>query len=483
ELLEKGYDFKLEYVGEAAANLDGGYDDDKTGRYTDQFALGVHMDLEKILGWKATEFQFTVTERNGKNLSNDRIGDPRAGHISSVQEVWGRGQTWRLTQLWLKQQYFDGALDVKFGRFGEGEDFNSFPCDFQNLAFCGSQVGNWAGSIWYNWPVSQWALRVKYNFAPDWYVQVGAYEQNPSNLETGNGFKMSGSGTKGALLPVELIWQPKVGAEQLPGEYRLGYYYSTAKADDVYDDVDGQPQGLTGNDFKSRGSKHGWWVVAQQQVTSHNGDASRGLSLFANLTVHDKATNVVDNYQQLGVVYKGSTAKADDVYDDVDGQPQGLTGNDFKSRGSKHGWWVVAQQQVTSHNGDASRGLSLFANLTVHDKATNVVDNYQQLGVVYKGPFDARPKDDIGLGIARIHVNDDVKKRQRLVNQVNGIDDYDNPLYQPLQDTEYNAELYYGVHVTDWLTVRPNLQYIKQPGGVDEVDNALVAGIKIQTVF
>ncbi|MGS1397556.1 carbohydrate porin [Pseudomonas aeruginosa] len=57
-----------------------------------------------------------------------------------------------------------------------GEDFNSFPCDFQNLAFCGSQVGNWAGSIWYNWPVSQWALRVKYNFAPDWYVQVGAYE-------------------------------------------------------------------------------------------------------------------------------------------------------------------------------------------------------------------------------------------------------------------------------------------------------------------
>ncbi|OPD76975.1 porin, partial [Pseudomonas aeruginosa] len=151
--------------------------------------------------------------------------------------------------------------------------------------------------------------------------------------------------------------------------------------------------------------------------------------------------------------------------------------NDFKSRGSKHGWWVVAQQQVTSHNGDASRGLSLFANLTVHDKATNVVDNYQQLGVVYKGPFDARPKDDIGLGIARIHVNDDVKKRQRLVNQVNGIDDYDNPLYQPLQDTEYNAELYYGVHVTDWLTVRPNLQYIKQPGGVDEVDNALVAGI------
>lgn len=85
-------------------------------------------------------------------------------------------------------------------------------------------------------------------------------------------------------------------------------------------------------------------------------------------------------------------------------------------------WWVVAQQLGPAPlPACTSRGLSLFANLTVHDKATNVVDNYQQLGVVYKGPFDARPKDDIGLSIARIHVSD-VKKRQRLVNQVNGID-------------------------------------------------------------
>lgn len=403
ELLEKGYDFKLDYVGETAGNLHGGYNDDKTARYSDQWALGTHLDLQKILGWQAAEFQLTVTERSGRNLSNDRISDPRAGQLSSVQEVWGRGQTWRLTQMWYKQQFFDGALDVKLGRFGEGEDFNSFPCDFQNLAFCGSQVGNWVGGIWYNWPVSQWAMRVKYNISPEWFVQVGAYEQNPSNLETGNGFKLSGSGTQGAILPVEVVWSPKVGPQQLPGEYRLGYYYSTAKADDVYEDVNGQPQALTGEPFKS----------------------------------HD----------------------------------------------SKHGWWVVAQQQVTAHDGDASRGLSLFANFTVHDEATNTVQDYQQVGLVYKGLFDGRPKDDIGLGFARIHINDDVTKRQEQLNAVNGVSDYDNPLFQPVQDTEYDAELYYGVHVTNWLTVRPNLQYVKHPGGVDDVDNALVAGVKIQSTF
>ena len=401
ELLDKGYDFSLEYVGEVGSNLDGGYNDDTTARYSDQFALGVKMDLEKILGWQDAEFKLAITERSGRNISNDRIGDPRAGTLSSSQEVWGRGQTWRLTQMWYKQGYFDNKLNVKIGRFGPGEDFNSFPCDFQNLAFCGSQVGNWVGNIWYNWPVSQWALRIKYNITPEVYAQVGVFEQNPSYLETGNGFKLSGSGTKGMILPVELVWTPEIN--NLPGEYRLGYYYSTAKADDVYEDSNGQAAAVSGASYKSHSSKHGAWIVAQQQLTSRNGSDARGLSIFANATVHDKDTNFVDNYQQIGLTYLG--------------------------------------------------------------------------------PFDARPKDDIGVGIARIHVNDDVRKNRRLVNDLNNIEDYDNPSYLPIQDTEYNAEIYYGFHVTNWLTVRPNLQYIKHPGGVNQVDDALVAGLKVQSKF
>ncbi|MGH8440444.1 MAG: carbohydrate porin, partial [Pseudomonas sp.] len=67
ELLEKGYDFTLDYVGEVAGNLNGGYNDDKTARYSDQFALGAHLDLEKILGWHDTEFKLAITERSGRN--------------------------------------------------------------------------------------------------------------------------------------------------------------------------------------------------------------------------------------------------------------------------------------------------------------------------------------------------------------------------------------------------------------------------------
>ncbi|MGY3321514.1 carbohydrate porin [Pseudomonas sp. TE3911] len=400
KLIEQGIDIKADYVGEMGANLHGGYNDDKTGRYSDQFGLGVALDLQKLWGWDNTQAKIQLTNRNGQNISNDRIGDPRAGTLSSSMEVYGRGHMVRLTQFWIQHQMFDNKLDVKLGYFGEGEDFNTFPCDFQNLSFCGSQVGNYVNT-WYNWPVSQAAIRVKYNITPELYAQIGAYNQNPSQLEHGNGFKLSGSGTKGTVIPVELVWSPKVN--NLPGEYRVGYYKSAADAPDVREDVNGG--------------------------------------------------NAV------------------------------LTGADFRTRSSKKGYWFVAQQQLTTHNGDASRGLNIAANATFHDKETNLVDNYQSLMLVYKGPFDARPKDDVGIGAARLHVNNDVKKNAELLNADNGVSDYDSAQYTPIRETEYNFEINYGFHVTNWLTVRPNLQYVVQPGGVDKVDNALVAGLKIQSTF
>ena len=151
-LQQKGYDFSFGYTGEMATLLDASHSSSHGTEYADQFAFGTHFDLDKILGWQDTEAQITITQRNGRSLS--QTSDALDGHLSSTQEVWGRGQTWRLTDLWIKKKFMDQKLDIKVGRFGEGEDFNSFDCDFQNLALCGSQVGNGVGDQWYNWPVS-----------------------------------------------------------------------------------------------------------------------------------------------------------------------------------------------------------------------------------------------------------------------------------------------------------------------------------------
>jgi porin len=335
--------------------------------YADQFVLGSHFDLDKILGWQDTEAQIIITERNGHSLS--QTSDALNGHLSSTQEVWGRGQTWRLTNFWIKKKFLNQQLDLKVGRFGEGEDFNSFDCDFQNLALCGSQVGNWVGDQWFNWPVSQWAARLKYQFSPELFSQIGVYEYNPENLKRSQGFNLSTSGSDGVIVPIEMVWQPKIGTQGKTGEYRLGYYYSSA---DVAE-------------------------IQNPNATSH-----------------------------------------------------------------KQGMWIVAKQQLLQHAQDPQRGLTGFINLTVHDDKTNNVDNMQNIGLIYTGVLDKRPQDEIALGFARIHLNDDLNTGQ---------------------EEEYNTELYYGLHATNWLTIRPNLQYIRHVGADKNGENVWVGGIKFQTAF
>ncbi|EGM3940011.1 carbohydrate porin, partial [Escherichia coli] len=44
---------------------------------------------------------------------------------------------------------------------------------------------------------------------------------------------------------------------------------------------------------------------------------------------------------------------------------------------------------------------------------------------------------------------------------------------------EYVAELHYSFVVTPWLTLRPNVQLLIDPGGVSEIDDAWVVGTQI----
>lgn len=362
-LQEKGYDFSFGYTGELGNVLHSSQTSGHDTEYADQFSFGTHFDLNKILGWQDTEAQITITERNGRNISNR--SDALEGQLSSSQEVWGRGQTWRLTDLWLKKKFLDQKLDIKIGRFGEAEEFNSFSCDFQNLALCGSQMGVWAGDQWYNGPVSQWAMRVKYNLSSNLFVQIGGFEYNPENLKRSKGFNLSTDGSHGALIPTEIVWQPKLSAQQLPGEYRLGYFYSTANATGLVDNA-----------------------------TSH-----------------------------------------------------------------KHGEWVSIKQQLTAKDGDTARGLTGSINAIFLDKDTNTVSNMQNIALSYMGLLDNRPQDEIAIGLGRVHKN------------------------RIGYTSEYDAEIYYGIHATNWLTVRPNIQYVKNVGAEINGNNAWIGGVKFMTAF
>ncbi|PVZ82042.1 carbohydrate porin [Serratia sp. S1B] len=394
QLEDKGYKFTASIMSQAATNIDGGYNDNNTTTVASQLTLGANFDLNKIAGWNDTTAGIMITKRDGNALTNERIKDPRSTTLGNSQEIYGRGKIWRLTQAWVKKGFDDNKVQVKAGRMGMSDDFNSSQCEFQNLLLCGGQLGKSIGSIWYNWPVSVWAANVKYQFAPEWTIGVGVYEVNPDDIKTqsaSDGFNLGMNNVQGATIPVELAWKPKLNG--LPGEYKIGALYSTAEAKDI----------------KTAGK------------------------------VHD----------------------------------------------GKHSFWFNSQQQLTQRGSDSKRGLYVGFNAVFNDKATTFVDNTEQLAFWYKGMFDSRPADTIALGFARYGVNDRARDKEIATDISRGYFSYD-PLasnYVPIQRSELNVELNYTYQLSPAVMIRPNLQYIHQPAGVKEVDDAWVAGLSMRVNF
>lgn len=371
-LKEAGIDFQFGYTGEAAYNAKGGIDEHLA--YTDQYLAGVTLDLEKLLGIPAAQFQATITQRTGRNL----VDDAELGTLQLVQEVYGRGQTTRLTEFYYKQSFAEGLVDWKIGRLGVGGDFAAFGCDFQNLTFCGSDPGNIVGDYIYNWPISQWGTVLKFNVENFGYVQAGVYDVNPDYLGVSKALlPVWFSGSTGALIPVEVGWLPTFG-DGLAGSYKFGAWYDTSNADDVVDDANGDPF-------------------------------------------------------------------------DISGLPPA------RHRG-RYGAYINFQQDLTPD-------LKVFLNAVMADRRTSTADRQVALGLIYTGLFEARPEDDVGLAVGTTHVNDRVADEE-------GID-----------GSEYVAEIYYTWRPNPALQIRPNLQYVVDPGGDSENDDVFVLGLKTSASF
>ena len=307
-LLEKGIDFRFDYVSETATNVEGG--DKELWRYADQWTFGATLDLQKLFGLDQAQFKIAITDRNGRNLT----ADANLGSLEQEQEIYGRGQAWRWTQFWYDQQYVGGKLDWKIGRLVGGEDFAAFVCEFTNLTFCGPPPGNIVTSGWYNWPVSQWATRLKASFHGFGYAQLGAYEVNPNYLLTRNALNLGEpGGASGVLVPFEVGWLPTFG-ERLNGSYKLGAWYNSSKAPDVVENRNGRPLVLDGGQPLVRPGQYGAYVNLLQRLTASSGD-SRGASVFFNATFTDRRTSKLDNQIAAGILYTGPFASrpADEI--------------------------------------------------------------------------------------------------------------------------------------------------------------------------
>lgn len=168
-----------------------------------------------------------------------------------------------------------------------------------------------------------------------------------------------------------------------------------------------------------------------------------------------------------------NTGDFNDVYRDVDGQPIGLTGNAARQHDSANGFYAMVSQKVYQDAQNSARGLTLFANFIQSDRDVSYVENVLHLGAFISGPFEARPQDEIGLAVGRLEVNEKSARRLR----------QETAYTSAAPKTEYPMELYYGISVTPALTLRPNVQYTRNPGGFSGDRSVVVVGLKTEVSF
>lgn len=172
-----------------------------------------------------------------------------------------------------------------------------------------------------------------------------------------------------------------------------------------------------------------------------------------------------------------STADRADVYRDIDGAPAAATGLAFLQRDSASGLFLSASQQLTS--GDGARpesGLKGFFRVSIADKATSPVDRTIAMGLAYQSPFASRPDDEVSLSLAFNHLNDRLAdyRAERIALGATG----------PLPgDNETTVEAYYTFRVNQALMIRPDIQWIHNPGGVSSAEDAVIVGARTVLAF
>ncbi len=130
------------------------------------------------------------------------------------------------------------------------------------------------------------------------------------------------------------------------------------------------------------------------------------------------------------------------------------------------GLYISCDQMLAKENNDSedAQGLGLFARYGYAPSKANDLTNFYSVGVQYQGLLDGRDEDVLGLG-------------------------YAHGCFSNRADTTYTedyesvAELYYNAQITPWMSISPSVQYVANPGGNEDVSDAVVCGVRALIAF
>src|ERR1700731_4593275 len=300
------YDYGIEitgsYVTEPAGNPVGGLEHGFT--YLHNFGFGVLFDLEKIVCIPDTTFLVTVSQRSGRGLTQDSIGN-----AISVQQIFGGGQTYRLVQMRIDQKLFEGQLTLSYGRLTTTADFFSSPFYFQfvNNGICGQPTApffNMPNGIT-AYPAGYWAALAQFQTTKETYAKFGVYDGDVASGDDRHGANF-GFGDNGVLLLTEVGYKPAEGLLSMPCRYSFGAYYHTGDFPDVAQDAAMRNLFISGRPGRLHSGQEGFYLLFEQMFHRNPGRPETGLNGFVTFVVSpDEDKSPMPYYLNGGLIYEG----------------------------------------------------------------------------------------------------------------------------------------------------------------------------------
>jgi porin len=135
-----------------------------------------------------------------------------------------------------------------------------------------------------------------------------------------------------------------------------------------------------------------------------------------------------------------------------------------RTRDEAYGFYVTWDQELyrEKNGGEQSdQGLGVFAQYGWSDDRVMEASQYFGLGFQWTGPVRGRDADVLGLGVFHVELSDEA--------------DFEKA-------NETVVELFYRAQIAPWFSIKPDAQYIANPGG-SRRDDALALGARVELSF
>ena len=191
--------------------------------------------------------------------------------------------------------------------------------------------------------------------------------------------------------------------------------------------------------------------------------------------------HLVGHYK-LGGMYDNS--RYNDLYEGVNGEPWVVSGLAPRKQSGQTSVWVITDQMLVRRGAGDMNGLILGGYYAYASGQTSQVNHTLVAVLMDTGALWHRPLDSVGIAVLWASFSRSAIRSQELAAS-HGLALPGGNFGVPygIQGHETIYEAYYGVHILDGLSIKPDFQYVNHVGGTTVFKDAVVLSTALNVAF